>query len=152
MLRHTASVTAFLVMCPIHHFAATALPLHSRVRAMRANTASSCNAERETFTVPCFPLHKRHRLPTDFVGLNLHEPRYLALADAVLEFENRTFGAVYSGSSPHFIRDGVGSPTPMLSSGQHGVFCEMIQSTEVWTKVPMIGHKRKVYHFKKTYR
>jgi hypothetical protein len=122
-----------------------ALTLKSQVRAMRAKVGLALYAEKESFSVPCFPVHKRHRLPTDSLGLNLHEPRYLALADKVLALENRTFGAVYSGSSPHFIRDGVGLPTPMISPGQHGVFCEMIQSSEIWTEVPLYGYKRKVH-------
>ena len=123
-----------------------ALSVKSHARAMRAKALSALNAEKELYTVPCFPVHKRHRLPTDSLGLNLHEPRYLALADKVLALENRTFGAVYSGSSPHFIRDGVGLPTPMISPGQHGVFCEMIKSSEIWTEVPLYGYKRKVDH------
>ena len=97
-----------------------------------------------SLSVPCFPLHNRPRLPFEEVSLNLYEPRYLALADSVLSQSNRTFGTLFTANLPHYIRNGVGPPTPMVSSGEIGVFCEMTHSREVLMDVPLLGRKRKL--------
>ena len=75
------------------------------------SSSSDPSTTTTTFTVPCFPLQKSLRFPTDAIGLNLHEPRFLALADHVLGTDNQTFGAIYSGNKPHVVPGGLGSPT-----------------------------------------
>ena len=77
-------------------------------------------------------------LPTSTCGLNLHEPRYLSLIDAVLTSPERRFGAIYSKLTPQVvIPQGKGDYNdmyvPMIRPGDIGVVCEVLDSEELET-------------------
>ncbi|KAJ1462675.1 hypothetical protein M885DRAFT_610711 [Pelagophyceae sp. CCMP2097] len=82
--------------------------------------------------LPLFPLSKFPRLPTDVLTLNLFEPRYVSLADRVLQAD-RVFAAVYCGDTAKVLPRGRGSPTALVNVGACGVLCE-VRSVEWITR------------------
>ena len=83
-------------------------------------------------TIPIFPLRKKVRLPTDKLQLNLYEPRYIELAEYVLQQQQsskKIFGAVYSADKPQFVcNNGSGSIVPLLQPGDIGVLFIVLNS------------------------
>jgi len=90
--------------------------------------------------LPVFPL-KRVRLPTEDIGLNLIEDRYLSLAESVIGSTNQTFGAVCCRNHPHRIRAGVGAAVPIIRAGDLGVLCKLVNHEEGITRN---GKRRKI--------
>ena len=80
--------------------------------------------------LPIFPLRKKVRFPTDKMNLNLYEPRYLALAERVLEQEQRIYGAIYCSQKPQMVSYGGLNPiTPIVEPGDVGLLCEVYSSS-----------------------
>ena len=79
--------------------------------------------------LPIFPLRKKVRFPTDKMNLNLYEPRYLALAERVLEQEQAIYGAIYCSQKPQMVSYGGLDPiTPIVEPGDVGLLCEVYSS------------------------
>ena len=112
---------------------------------MTERSALSRNLDdKNAFTVPCIPLPNTVKFPSDFLNMNLHERRYLQLAENVLNSENRTFGVFYSGNKNHTVHDRMGDFTPRVEIGDHGVLCEIINHRYVDVDIPSHGSRRKL--------
>ena len=116
-------------MCP-------PLPNHRRHRALKStsqhNPLSSKERTGETFVLPIFPLQKSVKLPCEALTLNLYEPRYLELAEYVLDSgePSRWFGGMHCSKKPQFIREGDGPIVPMVEPGDVGVVCNVLYDEE----------------------
>lgn len=98
---------------------------HPSLRSSRAEAET-----KDTFILPIFPLRKSVRVPSEALTLNLYEPRYLKLAEHVLEREPRWFGAMYCSKKPQFIREGDGPIVPMVEPGDIGSVCTVLYDEE----------------------
>jgi len=84
-----------------------------------------------TFPLAIFPLRKAVKFPTDLVTLNLYEPRYLALAEHVLESRDPPlFGALYAADKVQMIRKGTEPMVPICKPGDVGVVCVVEDSSD----------------------
>lgn len=94
------------------------------------DAAEATKESKDTFVLPVFPLRKSIRVPSEALTLNLYEPRYLELAEYVLECSPRWFGAMYCSKKPQFIREGDGPIVPMVEPGDIGSVCDVVYDEE----------------------
>jgi len=81
--------------------------------------------------LPIFTLRKKVKFPTDEIHLNLYEPRFLALAERVLQQSEPYYGAIYCSHKPQMVTHGGMSPiTPIVEPGDIGLLCEVYSSNK----------------------
>ena len=87
-----------------------------------------------TFKLPIFPLRKKVRFPSDLLTLNLYEPRYLRMAEFILQNTTNTiesFGALYTSDKAQVVSDfGQGPIVPVLQVGDVGTIFQVQNSEE----------------------
>lgn len=116
-------------------------PLHPKHRCCQAslrsksqhNALPSKKQTGDSFVLPIFPLRKSVKLPCEALTLNLYEPRYLELAEYVLDMSgkpSRWFGGMHCSKKPQFIREGDGPIVPMVEPGDVGVVCDVLYDEE----------------------
>ncbi|KAL7572837.1 hypothetical protein ACA910_014691 [Epithemia clementina (nom. ined.)] len=92
--------------------------------------------------LPIFPLRKSVRFPTDSLTLNLYEPRYLDMAEYILQENDGIFGALYISNKAHVVQEnGCGPIVPLLQSGDVGTVFQVQFHEEAM--IPTIGGEQR---------